>query len=143
MKVNSKYILAKMNLSKLSLVFSLLLILFLSACNNESNQQDTFYSVEDFQSVEKIDAHVHLNVANPVVIEQGIEDNMKMITLNVANGRSPVSEQQQVALELQEDYSDRLQYTSVFPWMDLMTRKPGNRIRWTILNNLSKMELSG
>ncbi|MEX0905707.1 MAG: amidohydrolase family protein [Balneolaceae bacterium] len=75
---------------------------------------EQYYNVNDFSSVEKIDAHVHLNVVNPVVIEQGIEDNMKLITLNVASGRVPVSEQQNVALDLKEDHSDRLAYTSAF-----------------------------
>ncbi len=92
-------------------------LLLFSACQseqNESDQVDDYYSVEDFKSVEKIDAHVHLNALNPVVIEQGIEDNVKMITLNVATGGMPVAEQQNIALELKENYAKRLAYTSAF-----------------------------
>lgn len=102
--------------SSLVYALTLTLLVFTSACQNKQSEseQDNFYSVEDFPTVEKIDAHVHLNVANPVVVNQGIEDNMKMITLNVANGRTPVAEQQRVALELQDEYSERLAYTSAF-----------------------------
>ncbi|MDZ7718310.1 MAG: amidohydrolase family protein [Balneolaceae bacterium] len=93
-------------------------ILFFSACQSEqseTDQIDNYYSAEDFTSVEKIDSHVHLNAVNPVVIEQGIEDNVKMITLNVASGgMQPVAEQQRIALELREDRADRLAYTSAF-----------------------------
>lgn len=107
-----------MNRLNFPLVYPLILTLILltSACKNEQteSEQNNFYSIEDFPTVEKIDAHVHLNVANPIVIEQGIEDNMKMITLNVANGRTPVPEQQRVALELRENHADRLAYTSAF-----------------------------
>lgn len=86
-------------------------ILIFTACQSS---QENYYGTDDFKTVEKIDAHVHLNVVNPVVIEQGIEDNIKLITLNVALGRTPVAEQQNIALELIGNYPERLAYTSAF-----------------------------
>lgn len=88
------------------------LILFLNCCNNGTN--DEYYSVDDFQSIEKIDAHVHLNTDSPVVIEQGVEDNMRLITLNVASGRVPIERQQEVAVGLMEEHPGRLAYTTAF-----------------------------
>lgn len=102
-----------LNNSLLSILFALIFI-----CTACQSNQEIYYSTDDFKSLEKIDAHVHLNVANPVVIEQGVEDNLKMITLNVASGRTPVAEQQRVALELRKEHSDRLAYTSAFSLED-------------------------
>ncbi|MDR9365850.1 MAG: amidohydrolase family protein [Balneolaceae bacterium] len=109
----------KFSMSLTSIYYSLTIfitILFISACQNEQTEsaEDNFYTVEDFKTVEKIDAHVHLNVANPIVIEQGIEDNLKMVTLNVESGSDTVAVQQEVALNLQNEYAGRLAYTSAF-----------------------------
>lgn len=92
----------------------LLLIAFLFFLLSGCTNNEDFYQIQDFQSVEKIDAHVHLNIENPVVIEQGIEDNMRLITLNVASGRVPIEFQQETAVKLIEEYPNRMAYTTAF-----------------------------
>lgn len=75
---------------------------------------EEYYTVDDFPSVEKIDAHVHINVEHPAVINQAEMDNMRLISLNVASGRDPVTVQQEVASNLQESYPGRLAWTTAF-----------------------------
>lgn len=97
-----------------------ILILF-SGCNAE---QDNYYSVDDFHSLEKIDAHVHINVTDPIMIEQGIKDNMHLITVNTEIGSIPISHQQNVAVQLKNRCPDRFAYATAFSldnWDDAET----------------------
>lgn len=73
-----------------------------------------YYTIEDFSSVEKIDAHVHINTTDATMLDQAEEDNVRLITLNVESGRVPIEEQQDVAVQLKQDYPDRLAYTTAF-----------------------------
>ena len=41
------------------------------------------YSMEDFRSVRKLDAHVHMNVVGPAFLEQAREDGFELMTINV------------------------------------------------------------
>jgi hypothetical protein len=41
------------------------------------------YSMEDFKNVRKLDAHVHMNVADPALLEQAREDGFELMTINV------------------------------------------------------------
>jgi predicted TIM-barrel fold metal-dependent hydrolase len=41
------------------------------------------YTMEDFRRVRKFDTHVHLNVAEPALIEQARADNFELMTINV------------------------------------------------------------
>lgn len=80
----------------------------------QTNQEE-FYSIDDFDTVEKIDAHVHMNTANPIVIEEGIDSKMKLITLNVAAPTMiSIQQQQEVAVQLKERYPERFAYTTTF-----------------------------
>lgn len=74
-----------------------------------------FYSVEDFQSIEKIDTHVHVNTTSPVMIKQGMEDDMRIVTINTdAWERQHISEQRDVALELKRQYPDHFEFATTF-----------------------------
>lgn len=86
--------------------------------------QDSYYSTDDFASVEKIDAHVHINVIDPVIIEQGKDDNVRLISLNVASGRVPIRQQLDVSEELKNLYPDRFAFATTFSlegWDDTVT----------------------
>ena len=60
------------------LLISLFAILFAS-CSN-------YYSIEDFPSVEKTDAHFHIYTAEGVSLEQAKKDNFKLFSVNVYHG---------------------------------------------------------
>ena len=64
------------------------------------NNAEAFYTDEDFKTVEKIDAHVHVNSSKPDYVQQATEDNFRLITINWddVNEPPPMEEQQQFAL---------------------------------------------
>ncbi len=41
-----------------------------------------FYTVQDFKKVDKIDAHVHIDTDRPDFIQQAIDDNFRLLTIN-------------------------------------------------------------
>ena len=41
------------------------------------------YSMQDFRSVRKLDAHVHMNVVDPAFLEQARDDGFELMTINV------------------------------------------------------------
>jgi predicted TIM-barrel fold metal-dependent hydrolase len=74
-----------------------------------------FYSEQDFVSVPKIDAHVHLNSEKFYFAEQAIADNFKLITLNVDHSDSlSVTEQLKNALLAKEKYPKDVFYGATF-----------------------------
>jgi predicted TIM-barrel fold metal-dependent hydrolase len=57
----------------------LLFVLVLCSCNN-------YYSIEDFASVEKIDAHYHIYSPKSISMEQAEKDNFKLLSINTNSG---------------------------------------------------------
>jgi predicted TIM-barrel fold metal-dependent hydrolase len=82
---------------------------FINGCING------FYSEQDFVSVPKIDAHVHLNNEKFYFAEQAVSDNFKLITLNVDHSDSlSVAEQLKHALLAKEKYPRDIFYGATF-----------------------------
>ncbi len=91
---------------KKQLLFSLLPLIFIHlSCAR-------YYTLDDFQSVPKIDAHIHYNYANPVLLEQAQADNFRLLTVNVESGRTPIDTQESVAIELMNGYQELVAYLS-------------------------------
>jgi len=99
-----------------------ILMLFYS-CTNVKNpdagNQDSipeYYSTEDFQSVPKIDAHMHIqNYADTVFINQAKEDNFRFLNLNVfKSGGKPVEEQQKFSVEMVQAFPGRNAWVTAF-----------------------------
>ena len=42
---------------------------------SERHSNNDYYSIENFNEVEKIDAHVHINTFERTILEQAVEDN--------------------------------------------------------------------
>jgi len=63
------------------------------------------YSMEDFKSVRKLDAHVHMNVVGPAFLEQARDDGFELMTINVDYPDFPkLADQRAAALtQLQAD----------------------------------------
>jgi hypothetical protein len=79
----------------------------------EGERKPDFYTAADFDSVEKYDTHVHLNVVDSSFINQARKDNLRLLTVNVNSGR-PVEEQRSVALQLVKEFPDRLHFATAF-----------------------------
>lgn len=74
-----------------------------------------FYSLEDFDSVQKYDTHVHINVDDSAFINQAERNNFRLLTINVNPPYYPsIEEQQEVALKLVEAYPQTLSYATTF-----------------------------
>lgn len=75
-----------------------------------------YYTINDFQKVKKIDAHVHMNdLIDTVFIDQARDDNFRMLTINLFEFTgTPVEKQQDFSLGLIKKYPDRLSYAAAF-----------------------------
>ena len=74
-----------------------------------------YYSAEDFDKVEKIDAHIHINTFSNELLKLAEQDNFIFISINVdAFDSIPIEKQQQYALALHEEYPDRFFYLTAF-----------------------------
>jgi predicted TIM-barrel fold metal-dependent hydrolase len=103
---------------------SLPLLVFFQFCsqvNNskaERNPSDStrYYTVDDFKSVEKIDAHVHITTeADTVFIKQAEEDNFRLLTINVyKDSGTPVEEQQKFSIKTVEAFPGRISWGTTF-----------------------------
>ena len=75
----------------------------------------SYYSMDDFDKVPKIDAHIHYSYANPVLLEQAEKDNFRLITVNVETSTTPpIDQQESLAVELMGKYRDFIAYLSTF-----------------------------
>jgi hypothetical protein len=93
-----------------SRILSLLFIVFaFTGC------QSNFYTEADFQSVPKIDSHVHLNSDKGFFEDQAVKDNFKLITLGVDHGDSvSVKRQLGYALSSVNKYPGKVFYGATF-----------------------------
>lgn len=86
------------------------------------NQQDFFYSIEDFQKVKKIDTHTHHNSESTALTEAAIEANFHLLTVSVDVPDYPSLEEQIRLALLQKgenpDAIDFLATISLENWAD-------------------------
>ena len=101
----------------------LVLLLLMQSCTNvnspKSENRDSipeYYTEKDFQSVSKIDAHMHIqNYADTVFINQAKEDNFRFLNLNVfKSGGKPIEEQQKFSVEMVKAFPDRNAWVTTF-----------------------------
>jgi hypothetical protein len=77
--------------------------------------QSKNYSASDFQSVPKIDSHVHINSDNGFFAEQAKKDNFILLTLNVDHSdSSSVNQQLQESVGLTRKYQGKVFYGATF-----------------------------
>jgi len=111
----------KIHLRKLLIAQSFVLgigCLFLFGSCRE--QEELFYSVEDFPNVPKVDVHVHINTSDPALVEQAEGDNFFLLTINVDVPDYPSIAQQMVyAEELRHRFPERLYFLSTFGTEDI------------------------
>ena len=81
-----------------------------------ANIAESFYTPEDFKTVEKIDAHVHVNTNKPDYVQLSAQDNFRLITINLddVNEPPPMEEQQQFALQQVKAFPHRIAYATTF-----------------------------
>jgi predicted TIM-barrel fold metal-dependent hydrolase len=73
------------------------------------------YQVGDFTKVEKIDTHVHLHGSLPTFMSRAMDDNFRVLTINVNYGDfPPLPEQHRDALALRAAYPGRVAFATTF-----------------------------
>lgn len=103
------------------------LLVFLQHCsqsnNTESGQENLdsgYYTVDDFKSVEKYDAHVHITKdIDTVFIKQAEADNFRLLNVNVYSSTGvPIEELQRYALGKVQEFPGRIAYATTFSLKD-------------------------
>lgn len=87
-----------------------------STKSDTANSDSAYYTIEDFKSLEKIDAHFHVQEdADTIFIKQAEADNFKVLNLNVYkdNGK-PIEEQQKFSIKMIKAFPDRVAWGTTF-----------------------------
>ncbi len=81
--------------------------------------QKTYYSQEDFYSIEKIDTHIHIHTGNTAFADQAKTDKFLLLNVSVdVPGYPDVEEQQRLALLQIGQNPDRIKYLTAFTLKD-------------------------
>lgn len=76
---------------------------------------ERYYSLSDFERVEKIDAHVHVHGEAAAFMAQALQDNFRILTINVDYPDfPPIPEQQRAAVSLLRRYPGRVAFATTF-----------------------------
>lgn len=91
-------------------LYPLLIILtLLTGCRNN------YYDTDDYLSVAKVDAHMHLTTDRTIFEEQAVKENFRLITINVDHGDSAeVKEQLKDAIAATRKFPGRIFYAATF-----------------------------
>src|SRR5690606_25290439 len=101
-----------------SFVLSLGCLFLFGSCRE---QEELFYSMEDFPNVPKVDVHVHINTSNPALVEQAEADNVFLLTINVDVPDYPsIAQQQAYVVSLKSRFPKRLYFLSTFGTDDIL-----------------------
>lgn len=100
----------------------LTLMVILQSCSSKAKQEvamynldQKYYTLEDFKSVKKIDAHIHIRTDRTSFIDQAIEDNFQFLQINVYKSYAPsVIELEKRALNYIKEYPNLLHYATAF-----------------------------
>ena len=81
-----------------------------------SKEAIEFYTMEDFERLAKVDAHVHVNSEDLSFITQAEADNFALLTISADYSEfPPIARQQEVGVALSKRYPQRLAFASTFP----------------------------
>ena len=92
------------------LVISALVFSIMGCRNNNIN----YYSVADFEKMQKIDAHFHYNTSDSRYLEYAVKMNFKLISVNVDAG-FPIDKQLEITSSLKKLFPDDFAFIGTFP----------------------------
>src|SRR5690554_329844 len=103
-----------MEVNKLSVFWIGISATLIFSCQS-GQTQDSFYTLEDFAKVPKVDVHVHINTKDNALVQQAEKDNFILLTINVEVPAYPTLEQQlNYALGQKEYLAERVYFLSTF-----------------------------
>lgn len=112
---------------KLKYLSLCVLFIFLQNCtqtkkvpSGEANSKSGFYTSDDFEIVEKIDAHVHIDTDQATFIEQARDNNFRLITINYddKNEGPSMEKQQEFAIQQLKAFPNQIAYITTFSIRD-------------------------
>jgi predicted TIM-barrel fold metal-dependent hydrolase len=87
----------------------------LQACHVKAGTAEEYYSPQDFVSVKKIDAHVHVHTTRPDIVQQARQDNFVLISLNCeVPGYPTIDSQQYYIIQQRLKFPKDIYYLSTF-----------------------------
>ena len=90
------------------------LLAALASINAQAAHSD-YYTLADFQQVDKIDAHVHVHGSAERFMAQALEDNFRLLEINVDYPDfPPIAQQQRDAVSLVQRYPGRVAFAATF-----------------------------
>jgi predicted TIM-barrel fold metal-dependent hydrolase len=87
------------------------------ACSQKKTAKSEYCSEKDFKLVKKIDIHCHISVERPAFMEQAIEDNFRILTINTDASDDldrSIEEQQKMAIFQRNAFPGHLAYLTTF-----------------------------
>ena len=79
------------------------------------SKQNEYCTEADFSKMNKIDIHCHVNTKRPAFMEQAVEDNFRIMTINTdAPIGVTIREQEEIALFQNSKFPDQLAYLTTF-----------------------------
>ncbi len=91
------------------------LFLFMMAFAVVSCQNGNYYSMDDFEKVEKTDAHYHIYTDKNNSVEQALEDNFKLLNINTfSGGCERVVDAHQWLKSLKQQHPETTEFTATF-----------------------------
>jgi len=82
----------------------------------QNNSNNFPYNIDDFYRIDKIDAHVHINSMDSVLVHQSKADNFKLLSVNIDAMEFPsIKQQLAISEHLRKNNRDHLAFVSTFP----------------------------
>lgn len=94
-------------MDKRLLIPRLALFLLLSACTGNK--------AEWYQTLAKVDAHVHIRTGDPAIMEYALSEGFKLLTINTrSNSQDYIDEQKRYAIEMKNLYPESISWLATF-----------------------------
>lgn len=85
-----------------------------------TGQEQAYYTIDDFPSVRKVDAHFHIRTDQQAVIHQAVEDNFHLLHIDVYKTTGPtVEEQRERAVHHLKAFPRTVSYATTFSTKNL------------------------
>jgi len=112
-----------MYLKKANSNFRILTIILMSialigfSCKQKKSAKSEFCTEADFKTMEKVDIHCHISVERHAFMDQAVEYNFKILTINTDASSDPlenIAEQERTAILQHEAFPDNLAWLTTF-----------------------------
>ncbi|HEY6925886.1 MAG TPA: amidohydrolase family protein [Steroidobacteraceae bacterium] len=111
-----------MTLGKIAALAAALGVLHVTLAPAAPTPSSDHYSLDDFQRLDKIDAHVHINGTGEQFMAQAAHDGFRVLTINVDYPDFPsIDLQQRNAVALRKKYPGRVAFAAAFSVADFQS----------------------